>query len=231
MMKKLILLLLFIPIAANAQILFREDFDNLDNWKPLLFPKIKEHSVYSVVKDGENSLLQAEANASASGLRYKKEFDIYKTPTVHWRWKVENVLEKGDARTKAGDDYPIRIYVVFKYDPDKVGFGTRLKYNAARLIYGEYPPAASLNYVWANKNESPETVITSPYQEQVKMFPVSSGKDKLNTWQEYRMNILEDYKKAFNEEPPQIASIAIMSDADNTQEKVKAFIDFIEILR
>lgn len=230
-MKKLIFLLLIFPFSASSQVLFHDDFDNLDNWTPLLFPKIQEHSRYRVVKDGENSILKAEANSSASGLRYKKEFNIYQTPNVRWRWKVENVMEKGNARTKEGDDYPIRIYIVFKYDPDKVGFGTRLKYNAAKLIYGEYPPAASLNYVWANKNEAPGTILTSPYQEQVKMFPVASGKDQLNTWQEYRINILEDFKKAFNEDPPSIASIAIMSDADNTKESARAFVDFIEVFR
>lgn len=230
MKKLLLILLLIVPHYLSAQTLLREDFNDLENWKPLLFPKIKEHSKYEIVKEGDQSYLKAESNASASGLIYKKEFNVFENPNIKWRWKVENVFEKGDATKKTGDDYPLRIYVVFKYDPDKAGFGTRLKYKAAKLVYGEYPPAASLNYIWANKKR-PKTVITSPYVDQAKMIPVDSGKDELGVWKEHRINILEDFQKAFGEAPPAIASVAIMSDADNTKEKASGFVDFIEIFR
>ncbi|MCK5347452.1 MAG: DUF3047 domain-containing protein, partial [Candidatus Heimdallarchaeota archaeon] len=68
----------------------------------------------------------------------------------------------GNAKTKEGDDYPIRIYVIFKYDPKRAGFFEKLKYNSAKLVYGEYPPHSALNYIWANK-EHKERIITSAY--------------------------------------------------------------------
>lgn len=51
----------------------------------------------------------------------------------------------GDAATKDGDDYALRIYIIFPYDPAEASFGTKLKYNAAKLIYGEYPPLAIMS--------------------------------------------------------------------------------------
>jgi hypothetical protein len=51
----------------------------------------------------------------------KDSFKVNDYPRVKWRWKVNNVYGKGDARIKSGDDYPMRIYVMFEYDPDKAG--------------------------------------------------------------------------------------------------------------
>jgi Protein of unknown function (DUF3047) len=39
------------------------------------------------------------------------------------------------------------------------------------------------------------------------------------------------HKLAFNRNPPEVATIAIMNDSDNTGEASVSYIDFIEILR
>ncbi|MCK4373719.1 MAG: DUF3047 domain-containing protein [Candidatus Brocadiae bacterium] len=61
--------------------------------------------------------------------------------------------EKGVPARINVDDYAARIYVNFKYDPDRVGWWTRLKYSRARKRLGEYPPLHTLNYIWANTLE------------------------------------------------------------------------------
>lgn len=72
--------------AKEKEVLFRESFENLDNWKPIYFPKINKHSVYLVEsKDGERTL-KAVSDASASALLHKKEFNVYDFPKVRWRW-------------------------------------------------------------------------------------------------------------------------------------------------
>jgi hypothetical protein len=50
------------------------------------------------------------------------------------------------------------------------------------------------------------------------MIVVESEETKLNTWVQEERNILEDYKKAFGENPPFISGVAIMTDTDNTKE-------------
>lgn len=229
----IIIAALMIAFTATAfseelRFLLQEDFDNIDNWRSLKFPKIKEYSTYTVVEASEGNYLKAESDASASALIYGDEFSIYEFPYIKWRWKVENVYGKGNARSKKGDDYPIRIYVIFKYDPNKAGFRERIKYRAAKLLHGEYPPHSGLNYIWANR-EHKEKIITNKYTDKVKLILSQKGSINIGKWQEHEANVIDDYREAFGKNPPEMASIAIMNDSDNTKESSVSYIDYIEI--
>lgn len=218
-----------IPVCADEKNVFlREDFDTLVEWRPRTFPKIKEHTVYSIEKDAQGSYLKAKSNASASGIIYKKEFNVYEYPKVRWRWKVSNIYAKGNAEEKKGDDYPIRVYIVFKYDPGKAAFATKIKYSLLKKLYGEYPPDSSLNYIWANRTHE-ERILTNTYADQSRMVILQAGTEKTDTWQEEEVHILEDYRRAFEADPPPIARIAIMNDSDNTGERSVSYIDYIDI--
>ena len=117
--------------------LFRDDFNDLSNWRPLYFPKIDRHTDYKIDADGTNNVLVAKSDASASGLVYTNSFDVGKYRMLKWCWKTENVYEKGNAKKKACDDYPIRLYIIFEYDPEIAGLALRAKYGLAKTIYGE----------------------------------------------------------------------------------------------
>jgi hypothetical protein len=193
-----------------------------DGWKPLTFKKVEKHTVYTVVKDGDTVAVKAVSEASASGLTREIKVNLKEYPIVQWRWKVANVLEKGDVTRKEGDDYPARIYITFEYDSSKVGFFDKTKYETIKLLYGQYPPLAAINYIWESK--APKgTVVPNPYTDQVRMIVVESGPDRLNQWVTEERNLYEDYKKAFGEEPPLISGVAIMTDTDNTGESATAY--------
>lgn len=214
--------------AQDASVHMREEFDTLDAWRPLTFPKISRHTQYNVVTDGSNRVLRTEARASASGLIHRNTFNVTRYPILTWRWKTEAVYVKGDARLKEGDDYPIRVYVVFEYDPRRVGFGMRTKYGLAKKLYGEYPPHSSLNYIWANRRHA-KRILRSPYTDRSMMIVLRAGAGDIGRWVEERVNILDDYRAAFGEFPPSEASLAIMSDSDNTGEFTVSYVDFIEM--
>jgi len=229
----LIALLILFPSTGRCQtgaVLLREDFHDLAQWQPLLFPKIPQHSVYTVVREGDRSFLRAESNASASGLLYRKDYDVFDYPKVRWRWKVENVYQKGNAEEKSGDDYPIRIYIIFKYDPGTASFGQRLKYGIAKTIYGEYPPHSSLNYIWANRKHM-QRIISNPFASEAKMVILEAGAEKAGQWVEEDVDILADYRRAFGAEPPAEASLAVMNDSDNTGERSVSYVDYIEVYK
>jgi len=214
--------------AGEQTVLFREDFSTLDNWKPFYFPKIKSHSTYTIEQDGDKRILRAESHASASAIVYKDAFNVRDFPKVKWRWKIKNVYAKADVRSKDGDDYPIRVYVMFEYDPEKASVIERIRYGFAKSLYGEYPPHSSLSYVWSSKDE-PETFIVSPYTDKAMMVLLEKGASKEGTWADEEIDILKDYKKAFKTEPPLRARIAIMNDSDNTGESTVSWISFIEV--
>jgi hypothetical protein len=223
------IIMLTSPLCAEmSEQGFREGFHSLDDWKPFTFSKIPRHSTYSIRKDGGKIFLVAQSDNSASGIIYKRSFNIYKTPILKWKWKISNVYKAGDEKKKSGDDYPLRIYLVFKYNPDKAGIFEQTQYNALKLIYGEYPPHSSLNYIWANK-KYPERILPNPYTAKTQMILMQKGSERAGIWIEERANALEDYHEAFGTEPPEEASIAIMSDADNTGEKATGYVEYIEV--
>jgi hypothetical protein len=214
----------------GARLLFREDFNTLENWRPLYFPKIQRHSTYTVETIGSESFLKAESKTSASALIYKQEFNVYDYPMVRWRWKAGNVYHDADPEKKSGDDYPIRVYIMFRYDPKTASTIDKIKYGIAKGLYGEYPPRSTLNYIWANRMEQ-KAIITSPYTDKAKLIALEKGNGRTGIWQDEEINILQDYRSAFGEEPPSIASIAIMNDSDNTGQQSVSYIDFIEVFK
>ena len=235
MKQKVVLLILIsfmlvgaVIVCAGQKVLFRINFDSLSDWEPLTFPKIKTHSKYSLVKDGDKSILKAESRASASAIVYRRTFNIYENPRLHWRWKVTHLSDRGNPKEKAGDDYPIRVYVMFQYDPNRASLGESLIYKATKAIYGKYPPHSTLNYVWTGANIF-ERFIASPYTGKAYMVVLERGKEKAGQWIEESVNVLEDYRKAYGKEPPATAGIAVMSDSDNTGTNAEAYLEFIEV--
>jgi hypothetical protein len=192
------------------------------DWKPLTFKKIERHTTYKLVKDNDTVVIQAVAEASASGLTREVKINPKEYPIIRWRWKVSNILKKGDVHKKEGDDYPARIYITFEYDPSKLSFFEKAKYKTIKLLYGQYPPLAAINYIWESKAPV-GTMVPNPYTDRVLMFVVESGTDKLNQWVNEERNIYEDYKKAFGAEPPMISGVAIMTDTDNTGESATTY--------
>ncbi len=224
----LILVPFCLSVYALEERVIIEEFNDLDNWEPLYFKKIKEHTKYSIFKEEEQSYLKTESNASASAIVFNKEFNVYEFPHLKWKWKVSNVYEKGNAGFKESDDYPLRIYVMFKYDPDRTSFGKKFKYGFAKKMYGKYPPHSTLNYIWANRKHEKD-ILTNSYAKEAKMIVVQSGTENIGKWLEHEVNILEDYRKAFGKDPPEEASIAIMNDSDNTGESSLSFVDYLEV--
>jgi hypothetical protein len=223
--------ILFSCSAHGESVLFREDFRNLDNWKPVTFPKITQHTSYVIQSDKDGSFLRAESSASASGLVWKRTFSVYEYPKARWRWKVDNVYQTA-ARpvSKSCDDYPVRVYFVFEYQPENSSLVDRIKYGAAKTIYGEYPPHSALNYVWSSTDWGRD-IITSPYTGKMRLIALRRGREGLGQWQNEEVNVLEDYRRAFGVDPPRTATVAIMNDSDDTGERSVSYVGFVEVYR
>lgn len=209
----------------------REDFNNLENWMPVLFPSIHRHTVYGIESTGESRYLKAVSRASSSGLLYKQEFDVYRSPNIRWRWKVDSVYTGENAEManrKQGDDYPIRILLLFKFDPNLVDPPRRFTYQAAKRRYGDYPPHSALAYVWASSSTA-EPIITSPYSQYTRIVSLQRGGERIMRWIDENRNILEDYRLAFGEDPPATATLAILSDSDDMGQSSVSYLEFIEI--
>ena len=196
--------------------------DQPPGWEALVFKKIHQHTRYDLVSDEGAVVIRAVSADAASGLVRKIRIDPMEYPIVEWRWKVSNIFQKGDVTKKKGDDYPARIYITFAYDRTKLSFSDRIKYKAARLMFGEYPPTGVINYIWGS-HAVIDTIVPNPYTDRAMMIAVESGSEKIDQWVTQRRNLLEDYRKAFQTDPPMISGVAIMTDTDNTGESATAY--------
>ena len=69
-------------------------------------------TAYSVVNYKGKLALKAQSDANASGLILKKKIDLQATPFINWSWLAEKNLPKLDERSKAGDAFSARVYLV-----------------------------------------------------------------------------------------------------------------------
>lgn len=216
-----------LPALADDNVFFRDHFESLANWEPLFFPKVKRHSVYEIVRSNSESknVLKMSSDGSASALVSRVTFDPHKFPILRWRWKTEATFPDLDPMAKSGDDYPIRVYVIFDVDDAQKSMLDRLRDRTAKLIYGDTPPYSTLVYVWAGK-PFPEKCISSPYTGRGKLIAKQTVP---GDWRTEEVNISDDYKYCFGEELPLRARLAIMSDSDNSNRQATALVDFIEV--
>mgnify|MGYP006281102843 CR=1 FL=1 len=186
---------------------------------------------YAAIDGNRQKVLYARSKSSASAIIKRVDIDLETHPIMSWRWKVEDILEKGDVTRKSGDDYAARIYLTFDYPLDSLAWSTRWTLRALRLFYErDQIPNRAINYVWANKAER-GTIVESPYTHLTMMVAANSGTKNAGEWVTVKRNVYKDYKKAFGGTPPPITGIAIMTDSDDTGEMTKAWIDEIVFLK
>lgn len=190
-----------------------------EGWARIAFSKIDTRTQYDLVARDATVVLRATSDGGASGLVTRRRIDPNEYPVIEWRWRVNRVLDDGNARTKDGDDYPARLYVTFDHD---LGLGGRIKRTALRALGYDEIPSRALNYVWASRVDT-GTVFPNAYTDWVMMMPVQSGPERSGEWVTERRNLVEDYRRAFGEAPPEITGIAIMTDTDNTGESAMAY--------
>lgn len=191
-----------------------------EGWREQTFDpkKVPRPSEYGLVElDGE-VVLRGRTRSGASLVYRRVDVDWRTHPYVAWRWRVDQVFDKQDERAKAGDDYPARIYIGFKYDPGRVNWLQRRLFERARRRSddGSYPPLYTVNYVWATK-EPPGATYPNPYQSRAKMVVVRSGGAGLKEWHGEARNYVEDFRETVGGEPPEVEFVAVMIDGDDTE--------------
>jgi hypothetical protein len=191
-------------------------------WKLVTLGKNKKPTRYSLVLDADKTVLRADADASMASVMHTLHFDPRDHPVVEWRWKIAHLLRKSNIATRAGDDFPARLYVLFDYDIGRLPFATRVKMRVARALFGEDVPLAVLCYVWDGKSIK-GTTAWSPFTDRVRVIVAESGEARVNQWVTVRRNIVDDFRAAFGEDPPQVSGVAVATDTDNTGESATAF--------
>jgi hypothetical protein len=197
MKKQLVLLIVVLlymagTVYADTIAVSRFETEGLAGWERKSF---KGETEYSLVREGGNTVVRAHSSAAASGLFRKVRLDPLQYRYLRWKWKVAQPLAGGAEKSKAGDDYSAKVYVVF---PGVFFWQTK-----------------AINYVWASRLPKEES-FPNPYTRNAMMVVVESGPEKSGVWVAEQRDILADYRRLFGSEPRQIGAIAVMTDTDNT---------------
>jgi hypothetical protein len=198
-------------------------------WSVQPLPKVKRKTQYDLVDDNGLLVLRARADKAAASLKHKIYVDPARMPLLRWRWRTQNMLRTADMTTKEGDDYAARLYVFFDRDPETMTLKDRTLLKVGRARYGKDLPAAALCYVWDNR-QPVGTLLPNAYTPFVAMVVASSGEAGVGRWQSLQRNIVEDYRRAFGGEAPQVTGVAVSVDTDNTGESAVSYFGDIEFL-
>jgi len=171
---------------------------DLDGWKTKSFQGTTR---YRLATQNGRQVLEAASNNTASGLVRELRVDLEKLPYLNWSWRVDGVLNGIDERTKAGDDYPARVYVIVS------GGITFWRTRTLIYVWSSQQPAGS---IWKNA-----------FTENARVMALRSGKG--TGWAAERRDVRADFEKCFNDEITYIDAVAIMTDTDNSQQTAIAW--------
>jgi len=191
-------------------------------WKPVRLTRFKKPTEYRLAPLGNTIALKATADASASGLQHDVAADPREYPWLTWKWKVPELNADANNTLAHVEDSPARVVVVFEGGRDRLPPDEQINFDLVKAMGGNELPYATIMYIW--ENHLPEgAIITHHFSSRIKMIVAGSGRKDLGTWHEERVNLLEDYRRAFGEEPPHVKAIGIMSDSDNTGQRTVAY--------
>lgn len=204
-------------------------------WQAQFHPKIKAHTEFELqaATDGPSWLkIIADKSYGSWVYAFKKPGHVIRE--LSWQWRVEQHPDGANLRTKAGDDTAVKLCLFVAVDEQKLGLSQRMALGAARALSGEDLPAATLCYVWAEKDETAGAVFNNPYTNRVRnmVLRVLPGTATSSAFQIESRKVQDDVRKAFGEElpdgPVRLLGVAVGGDADNTQSKSVGLIRAIQ---
>ena len=208
-------------------------------WRPVHFPKIGKHTRYEVVSlslepgGDPQPVFHANADCSASGMALSLgDIDLARTPVLHWWWKLSGGLQIENERSKAGDDFAARVYLLFRFEPERASFARRIAQRLGSRLAGQELPGSVLSYVWASHAAAGES-WPNPYAPRTRMLALRSGPapaavrpagpaSEGGRWES--VDLLADQRRlAGPQAETQLMALAVMSDADNSCQRAEAY--------
>ncbi len=189
---------LMLSTAAMADILLTPN--QIMTWPTRSFDGETHYAI--IEKDGVK-VLQAQSRGQASARYLEREINLNETPYLHWCWQISNTYPGLDETTKAGDDYPARVYVAHKT--------------------GLLPwQVESVNYVWSSTQEAGST-WTNAFTDRAKLMALQGGSSRVGEWVSEVRDIRADFATLFGNSPDLINGVALMSDGDNADVNATAW--------
>jgi len=203
----LMLLGVLLPLSTQAKPAYAPE--DILGWSAKTFAKPTH---YALDTSASPLRLQADCrNGEASALFIEHPVDLRETPILSWSWAVSGVYSGLDETSKAGDDYPVRVYVVK---------------DGGLLPWRTF----AVNYVWSS-SQPQGSQWSNAFTANAQMLAVRSGApEHPGELVSEQRNVREDFKRLHGQDLQQVDGIALMTDCDNAGQPVTGWYGAIEWL-
>jgi len=186
------------------------DDEKVLGWEKEIF---SGETTYEMSSFNGKKALKASSQRAASGLLLQKRIDLLDTPYLNWSWLITKRLPPLDERSKTGDDYAARVYIVAK--SGFLGLDTK-----------------ALSYVWSSSQEMGNIWNNAYASSNVKMLAVRGKHSKTSQWYSEKRNVYQDLIQYFGDKGSEAANqeayryidvVALMTDTDNGQSTAESY--------
>jgi hypothetical protein len=210
MMRAVALVLTALPVVlapvATPAVVAQGDCVVFDDFKKFTvgeFPadwkarKDSGREAYTVAEEGGLRFLRAISKGlGIQAGRETKGWDLAARPVLAWSWRPRQFPKGADERESSKNDSALAVYMLVEHS--RVTGPKAVKY-----IWSERVPVGT--HLTSNRGLTQVRVLRS-------------GPAATNGWIEERVNVLEDFRKYFDERgTPSPEGIAVLTDADDTR--------------
>lgn len=175
-----------------------------DGWKGQNWGSPKYDFVI-VTDEGRKALHMKSANDGSTVARdVTGKINLKETPILEWSWKVTVLPKGGDSCKKATDDQAAQVFVVWPRFPQAV---------RSRVI----------GYVW-DSTEPVGTMCKSEKTGTVTYIVLRSGAAELGKWITERRNVIEDFRKAYEDDADSPGAVSVAIDSNDTNSTAESYV-------
>ena len=204
-------LLLAAPTSATSQqILFG------DGWKEQRFSMFSSNR-FSLNGD----TLEVQSDDTVSLMWASLPQSMWNKRRANWDWTVERSVPATNLTKKGGDDRNLSLYFVFL--PENASQDAR---NKGVMALMDNPDVRVLMYVWGGAHTLgqmlPSPILGARGRSIIRQAAGTGSAEET-------VDLAQDHRRAFGEEPQNLVGIAVSSDSDDTGSQVFARISRLEI--
>ena len=160
-----------------------------------------------IVEDMQARVLHLPCRDASFSVERTTQVEVQHAPVLTWTWKALQLPPRGDLRSSATNDQALQLLLAF--DGKKV-----------------------LSYVWdthAPVGTVADESIGWPISVTLKVLVVQSGKAEVGQWVTMTRNVLADYRRLFDEEPPPLKGIRVQSNCQHSAAVAEGYMGAIHL--
>ena len=158
---------------------------------------------FRVAHVGRTGVVRLESEETSFALYRDVEVDLAAFPYLTWAWRVDELPQGGDVRRPDADDQAAQLYIVFPRFPAML---------RSRV----------LGYVW-DSSAPAGSALVSAATPLARIVVLQSGSVRTGRWVQETRNILEDYRRLFQEDPPPVGRVSLLINSQHTRSRAVAW--------